>query len=106
MQPVSTDADGDMAIQQENENNFHKKSFGYMRLALIGPALTTIFSALPLIFAEFTILSKAGEYVVIMCVCTYIYVAFVMPSLLRLTGEFLFFPCRYSTDKSFHFIEM
>jgi hypothetical protein len=79
---------------QEEEDNFHKHSFSYMRLALIGPAITTIFSALPLLFAEFSILSKAGEYVVIMCVCTYIYVAFLMPTILRLVGEFIFVPCR------------
>jgi hypothetical protein len=88
----------------EAEEIFHKKSFGYMRLALIGPAITTIFSAIPLMFAEFSILSKAGEYVVIMCLCTYVYVAFVMPTLLRLVGELVFIPCRYTPEKSLYFI--
>ena len=99
---VSTDSHGGMTAQQE-EDNFHKHSFTYMRLALIGPAVTTVFSAMPLLFAEFSILSKAGEYVVIMCVCTYVYVAFVMPTILRLVGEFIFVPCRYNSQDSLHF---
>jgi hypothetical protein len=53
--------------------------------------------------AEFSILSKAGEYVVIMCLCTYVYVAFVMPTLLRLVGELVFIPCRYTPEKSLYF---
>ena len=77
----------------DGDNAFHKRSFGYMRVALLGPALTTVFSAAPLLFAEFSIISKAGEYVVIMCACTYAYVAFVMPTLLRLIDETIFCPC-------------
>lgn len=91
------DGQGGITAQQE-EDNFHKHAFGYMRLALIGPAITTIFSAVPLLFAEFSILSKAGEYVVIMCVCTYVYVAFLMPTILRLVGECTFIPCRVRCD--------
>lgn len=77
-----------------NDKHFYQKSFGYMRVTLLGPALTTTFAALPLLQADFTLISKAGEYVVIMCVCTYLYIALVMPTLLRLVGEFVFIPCR------------
>ena len=49
--------------------------------------MTTVFSAVPLLFADFTLVSKAGEYVVIMCICTYIYVAIALPILLRLINE-------------------
>ena len=65
----------------------HASSFRYMRQSLIGPALTTVFSAVPLLFAEFTLVSKAGEYVVIMCICAYLYVAFILPILLRMINE-------------------
>lgn len=71
----------------------HKASFSYMRKSLVGPAMTTIFSAIPLLFADFTLVSKAGEYVVIMCLCTYVYVAVVLPILLRMINERKVFPC-------------
>jgi hypothetical protein len=99
---IHMDGQGGISAQHE-EDRFHKHSFSYMRLALIGPAITTICSAVPLMFAEFSILSKAGEYVVILCVTTYLYVAFVMPTLLRLVGEFIFVPCRYNSQDSVHF---
>lgn len=91
-----TNDDKNEGGSSQDEGDFHRQSFGHMRFALAGPALTTVFSALPLIFAEFTLLSKAGEYVVIMCGCTYLYVTIVMPTLLRMTQEFSFIPraCR------------
>ena len=82
-----------------DSDDFFRRIFGYMRVALLGPALTTILSAVPLLFADFSIISKAGEYVVIMCACTYVYVAFVMPSILIMIGEILFFPCRYDSTQ-------
>lgn len=78
----------------------NRKSFGNMRAALLGPALTTIFAAVPLLQADFTLISKAGEYVVIMCVCTYLYVALVMPTLLRLVEEFVFMPCHATLSRT------
>ena len=79
------------STQRKFENNieldddfFARKTFGYMRKTLVGPVLTTLSSAVPLIFADFTLISKAGEYVLLMSVVTYTYVALVMPALLRL----------------------
>ena len=65
----------------------HFKEFQYMRKSLFGPALTTICAAIPLLFADFQLISKAGEYVVIMCGCTYVFVAVLMPTLLRYVNE-------------------
>ena len=82
--------------ESNNDKHFHQKSFGNIRATLLAPALTTAFAAAPLLTADFTLISKAGEYIIIMCACTYLYIAFVMPTLLRLTGEFECFPCRPS----------
>jgi hypothetical protein len=75
----------------------HQNSFNYMRKSLIGPAFTTICSAIPLLFAEFTLISKAGEYVVILTVVTYLFVTLIMPTLLRLEKETVFVPPKLLT---------
>ena len=56
----------------------------HMRKTLLGPAITTIAAASPLLFARFTLISKAGEYIIILCSCTYAYVALCMPFYLHL----------------------
>jgi hypothetical protein len=75
----------------------HKNSFTYMRFSLVGPAFTTICSAVPLLFAEFTLISKAGEYVVILTLVTYVFVALIMPTLLRFEYESVLIPTTLSS---------
>lgn len=87
----------DMSLADERDtitsaHSMHRNSFNFMRKTLLGPALTTICAAIPLLFAEFTLISKAGEYVVILTLATYIFVAIVMPTILRLEQEFIFLP--------------
>jgi hypothetical protein len=74
------------------EQTKHQHSFNYMRKSLIGPAFTTICSAIPLLFAEFTLISKAGEYVVILTLVTYAFVTLLMPTLLRMEKETVLIP--------------
>lgn len=92
---TQTDRDSGMtneSITSTTAHQKHKNSFTYMRFSLVGPAFTTICSAIPLLFAEFTLISKAGEYVVILTLVTYIFVALIMPTLLRLEYESVIIP--------------
>jgi hypothetical protein len=80
----------DTIVDDESNLVFHQTSFEYMRATLLGPALTTVFSAVPLLMADFTLLVKAGQYMIILCMLTYLYVALVMPILLRWLEESVF----------------
>ena len=61
-----------------------KTTMKYMTASLIAPLILTFLSGFPLLYAEFQLLRKCGQYIIILAVVSYVYCVFSLAYLMQL----------------------
>ena len=65
-----------------------KSTMKYMNYSLVPPLILTFLSGFPLLYAEFQLLRKCGQYIIILAVVSYVYCIFFLAQLMPLGCRF------------------